>query len=36
MEDMILVTRTGYEFLTKGLPTTAAEIEQAMRNRSQR
>jgi Xaa-Pro aminopeptidase len=31
MEDMILVTRTGYEILTKGLPTTASEIEQAMR-----
>lgn len=30
MEDMILVTRTGYEILTKGLPSTAAEIEQAM------
>ena len=33
MEDMILVTKTGYEILTKGLPSTAAEIEQAMRRR---
>jgi Xaa-Pro aminopeptidase len=31
MEDMILVTPTGYEILTKGLPSTAAEIERAMR-----
>jgi Xaa-Pro aminopeptidase len=31
MEDMILVTRTGYEILTPGLPTSAAEIERAMR-----
>ena len=31
MEDMILVTPTGYEILTKGLPNTAAEIERAMR-----
>jgi Xaa-Pro aminopeptidase len=31
MEDMILVTPTGYEILTKGLPNTAAEIEQAKR-----
>jgi len=31
MEDMILVTRTGYEILSRGLPTTAAEIERAMR-----
>ena len=34
MEDMILVTPTGYEILTKGLPSTAAEIERAMRRRS--
>jgi len=33
MEDMVLVTRTGYEILTKGLPSTAAEIEHAMRRR---
>ena len=33
MEDMILVTKTGYEILTKGLPSTAAEIEQAMHRR---
>lgn len=33
MEDMILVTPTGYEILTKGLPNTAAEIERAMRAR---
>ena len=33
MEDMILVTKTGYEILTRGLPSTAAEIEQAMRRR---
>jgi Xaa-Pro aminopeptidase len=33
MEDMILVTKAGYEILTKGLPSTAAEIEQAMRRR---
>jgi Xaa-Pro aminopeptidase len=33
MEDMILVTATGYEILTKGLPNTAAEIERAMRVR---
>ena len=31
MEDMILVTPTGFEILTKGLPYTAAEIERAMR-----
>ena len=31
MEDMILVTPTGHEILTTGLPTTAAEIERAMR-----
>ena len=33
MEDMILVTSTGYEILTKGLPYSAAEIERAMRGR---
>ncbi|MDF2774877.1 MAG: Xaa-Pro aminopeptidase, partial [Geminicoccaceae bacterium] len=33
MEDMILVTPTGYEILTEGLPTTAGEIERAMRRR---
>lgn len=31
MEDMILVTPTGCEILTKGLPYTAAEIERVMR-----
>ena len=31
MEDMILVTETGHEVLTRGLPYTAAEIEAAMR-----
>jgi Xaa-Pro aminopeptidase len=31
MEDMILITPTGYEILTKGLPYSAAEIERAMR-----
>jgi Xaa-Pro aminopeptidase len=31
MEDMILITRTGYEILSTGLPTTASEIERAMR-----
>lgn len=31
MEDMILVTSTGYEILTSGLPSTAAEIQRAMR-----
>lgn len=31
MEDMILVTRTGAEILTKNLPYSAAEIERAMR-----
>ncbi|MGH9389963.1 MAG: M24 family metallopeptidase, partial [Vicinamibacteria bacterium] len=30
MEDMILVTETGHEVLTKGLPGTAAEIEAVM------
>jgi Xaa-Pro aminopeptidase len=30
MEDMILVTGTGHEILTKGLPYTAAEIEAVM------
>jgi len=30
MEDMILVTETGHEILTKGLPYTAAEIEAVM------
>ena len=33
MEDMILVTRTGHEVLTAGLPSTATEIERAMRPR---
>lgn len=33
MEDMILVTPTGFEILTKGMPYTAAEIERAMRPR---
>ena len=33
MEDMILITPTGYEILTKGLPYSAAEIERAMRPR---
>jgi hypothetical protein len=31
MEDMILITPTGYEILTKGLPYSAVEIERAMR-----
>jgi len=31
MEDMILITRKGYEILSRGLPTTASEIERAMR-----
>jgi Xaa-Pro aminopeptidase len=31
MEDMILVTASGHEVLTSGLPYTAAEIEAAMR-----
>jgi Xaa-Pro aminopeptidase len=30
MEDMILVTETGHEILTKGLPETAVEIEAVM------
>jgi Xaa-Pro aminopeptidase len=30
LEDMILITRDGYEILTKGLPTTSAEIETSM------
>jgi Xaa-Pro aminopeptidase len=33
MEDMILVTPSGHEILTAGLPSTAAEIERAMRRR---
>jgi hypothetical protein len=33
MEDMLLITPTRYEILTKGLPSTAAEIEKAMRTR---
>lgn len=33
MEDMILITPTGYEILTKGLPLTAPEIERAMQPR---
>ncbi|HEY4320092.1 MAG TPA: aminopeptidase P N-terminal domain-containing protein [Gemmatimonadales bacterium] len=33
MEDMILVTPTGFEILTKGLPYSAVEIERAMRQR---
>jgi len=33
MEDMILVTPTGHEILTARLPTTATEIEAAMRRR---
>jgi len=31
MEDMILITSTGYEILTTGLPYSAAEIQRAMR-----
>jgi len=31
MEDMILVTARGYEILSTGLPSTAAEIERAIR-----
>jgi len=31
MEDMILITPTGHEILTKGVPSSAAEIERAMR-----
>lgn len=31
MEDMVVVTRDGYQNLTPGLPNTAAEIERAMR-----
>ena len=33
MEDMILVTRTGFEILTKNLPYTAADIERVMQHR---
>jgi Xaa-Pro aminopeptidase len=33
LEDMILVTPTGREILTPGLPYTAAEIERVMRRR---
>jgi Xaa-Pro aminopeptidase len=33
MEDMLLVTTRGAEILTKGLPTAAREIEQAMQRR---
>jgi Xaa-Pro aminopeptidase len=36
MEDMILITPTGYEILTKGLPYSAVEIERAMRPRALR
>jgi Xaa-Pro aminopeptidase len=32
MEDMILVTASGYEILSKGLPSAATEIERAMRS----
>ena len=32
LEDMILVTPTGAEVLTRGLPYTATEIERAMRS----
>jgi Xaa-Pro aminopeptidase len=31
LEDMLLVTPTGYELLTPGLPYTAAEVERVMR-----
>jgi Xaa-Pro aminopeptidase len=31
MEDMILVTASGHEVLTRGLPYTADEIEAVMR-----
>jgi Xaa-Pro aminopeptidase len=34
MEDMILVTESGHEVLTSGLPYTAAEIEAAMTRRA--
>jgi Xaa-Pro aminopeptidase len=30
LEDMILITRTGYEILTPGLPYTAAEVERVI------
>jgi hypothetical protein len=33
LEDMILVTGSGYEVLTPGLPYTAAEIEASMSSR---
>ncbi|HMC55526.1 MAG TPA: aminopeptidase P N-terminal domain-containing protein [Gemmatimonadaceae bacterium] len=36
MEDMVLVTRNGFEILTKGLPYSAAEIERAMRRAPRR
>ena len=36
LEDMIAVTRDGYEVLTSGLPYTAREIEEVMKARSQR
>ena len=32
MEDMVLVTPRGYEILTKGLPSTAADIQRAMQH----
>ena len=34
MEDMILVTESGHEVLTRGLPYTAAEIEAVMRRKN--
>ena len=36
LEDMLLITREGYEVLTPGLPYTAEEIEQAMNSPSSR
>jgi len=33
LEDLLLITADGYELLTPGLPTTAYEIESAMRSR---
>ena len=36
LEDMILVTQTGYEILTPGLPYSASEIEAAIRRASRK
>jgi hypothetical protein len=34
LEDVVLVTNTGYDVLSRGMPYTAGEVEAAMRQKS--